>query len=184
MNELGSTLGYDGTAADAGSEESLLVFVVAGLRVALPVREVLEVAVLGRMVPVPLVPAHLRGVTDWHGYVLPLIDLERLLGLPADAGAAAGPAAAAGGEGRSATTVPPEEGTARMVVVSAAGMRAGLLCNRVLGIVEPLASQRRAPTAVPDPRLRELSRAELTLDAEICSVLDLAALLNAARVAE
>ena len=181
MDELGLEVSAGGAAEDARGE-SLLVFVVAGLRLALPVDQVAEVAVVGRVVAVPLVPDHLRGVTDWHGYALPVLDPGRLLKLPAVAAAGAGRAAEDAIEQQRTGRTAAEVGQQRMVVVSAAGMRAGLLCSQVEGIVEPLAGERRTPGAVPDPRLREFSRAEFALGSEICTVLDLAALLMAARV--
>jgi chemotaxis signal transduction protein len=57
---------------------------VAREHYALPVEQVLEVAELGDMAPVPGSPAEIVGVRNLHGQVLPVISLATLLGLPTE----------------------------------------------------------------------------------------------------
>jgi chemotaxis signal transduction protein len=55
---------------------------VAGEAYALPVEDVVEVAELGDLVPVPGAAAAILGVRNLRGQVLPVIDLAGLLGVP------------------------------------------------------------------------------------------------------
>jgi chemotaxis signal transduction protein len=56
---------------------------VASEHYALPVADVLEVAELGDVTPVPGTAAVVRGVRNVRGRVLPVVDLAAVLGLPA-----------------------------------------------------------------------------------------------------
>ncbi len=49
----------------------------------LPVGKVQEIIRLPAITPVPRMPAHVRGVTNLRGRVIPVIDLRARLGLPA-----------------------------------------------------------------------------------------------------
>jgi purine-binding chemotaxis protein CheW len=77
---------------------------------ALPVETVLEVARPASLTPVPGAPAHLLGVMNLRGEVLPVVDLAALSGL----------------RGPGEPTV--------IVVVEAGGARAGLAVDAVLGV--------------------------------------------------
>jgi purine-binding chemotaxis protein CheW len=79
---------------------------------ALPVSDVLEVAELGEVTPVPGAGATVMGVRNLRGQVVPIVDLARVLGLP--------PASA------------PE----RIVIAEDAGRKAGLAVDEVLGVEE------------------------------------------------
>ena len=90
---------------------------VAGEHYALPVEQVLEVADLGEIAPVPGSPPEIVGVGNLRGQVTPVIDLARTLGLE-------------GGE------------PSRFVVAESGEMRAGLLVDEVLDVDElPPASE-------------------------------------------
>jgi purine-binding chemotaxis protein CheW len=90
---------------------------VAGEHYSLPVEQVLEVADLGRVTPVPGAPSEVVGVGNLRGQVIPVIDLARMLGL-------------SGGE------------PSRVVVAESGDLRAGLLVDEVLDVGElPTASE-------------------------------------------
>jgi purine-binding chemotaxis protein CheW len=74
---------------------------------AVPVEHVLEVAELGDVTPVPGAPPAVLGVWNLRGQILPVLDLGGLLGL--------------------ARSIEPR----RLVVVEAAGRRAGLAVDEV-----------------------------------------------------
>jgi purine-binding chemotaxis protein CheW len=88
---------------------------LAGCRFAVEVRFSREVVVLDEYTRVPLAPAHLLGVANLRGNIVPLVDVRPLLGLaPATAGR-----------------------EARALVVEREGMQLALLIDEVLGL-EPL----------------------------------------------
>jgi chemotaxis signal transduction protein len=90
---------------------------VVGEHYALPVQQVLEVADLSGVAPVPGAPATVVGVGNLRGQVIPMIDLAMTLGL-------------GGGE------------PSRCVVVESGELRAGLLVDEVLDVEElPPASE-------------------------------------------
>jgi purine-binding chemotaxis protein CheW len=57
------------------------LFSLAGELFALDVQHARQVVVLDDYTVVPLAPAHLIGVTNLRGYVLPVVDIRSLLGL-------------------------------------------------------------------------------------------------------
>ena len=79
---------------------------------ALPVGQVLEVADLGQLAPVPGAPPAVLGVRNLRGHVLPVIDLAVVLGT-----AHARPGA-------------------RLVIAEEAGRRAGLAIDQVTDVAE------------------------------------------------
>jgi chemotaxis signal transduction protein len=91
---------------------------VAGEDYALPVTDVLEVAELGDVTPVPGAPGAVLGVRNLRGTVLPVVDLANVFGL-------------------SRTELP-----ARIVVADLGGRTAGLAVDSVVGVEQlPAASQ-------------------------------------------
>jgi purine-binding chemotaxis protein CheW len=80
---------------------------VGGEPYALPVTDVLEVAPLGEVTPLPGAPPAILGVRNLRGQILPVVDLASLLGL--------------------ATGAPP----GRMVVTEGDGRRAGLAVEAI-----------------------------------------------------
>ena len=90
---------------------------VADEHYALPVADVLEVAELGDVTPVPGAGTAVLGVRNMRGQVLPVVDLATVLGLP---------------------PVTPQ----RLVVAERGGLRAGLAVDAVDGVEQlPDASQ-------------------------------------------
>ena len=92
---------------------------------ALPVHEVLEVAELGEITPVPGSGVNVLGVRNLRGQVVPVVDLARLLDVP-DASA-----------------------PRRIVIADDAGRKAGLAVDEVIGVEElPEASEEVGSTHV------------------------------------
>jgi purine-binding chemotaxis protein CheW len=90
---------------------------VADEHYALPVADVLEVAELGDITPVPGAGAAMLGVRNLRGQVLPVVDLATLFGLP---------------------PADPE----RIVIAERGGLRAGLAVDTVAGVEQlPEASE-------------------------------------------
>ena len=71
-------------SAPVAAEEArlFLAFFHGPHRFAVPVDEVIEIQALDGYSPVPGTPAYIRGVVNWRGAVLALIDLTRLFGIP------------------------------------------------------------------------------------------------------
>ena len=84
---------------------------VAGEHYALPVEQVLEVADLGEIAPVPGSPPEIAGVRNLRGQVIPVIGLATLLGLSGDE-------------------------PSRVVVAESGELRAGLVVDEVLDVGE------------------------------------------------
>jgi purine-binding chemotaxis protein CheW len=120
---------------------------VAGESYALPVDEVLEVADLAGVTPVPGAAAAVLGVRNLRGTVLPVVELATILGLPR-AGA-------------------PD----RMVVAEDGGRRAGLAVDSVAGVeplsadTEPAESKHLSGAALVDGALIGLIDLSAVLDA-------------------
>lgn len=81
-SSAGSATSTSSLAADAPLH---LVLGVDHQHVALPIDCVRELLLVPRVVPVPGAPAHLRGVANVRGDVLPLVDLRLRLGRPSRA---------------------------------------------------------------------------------------------------
>jgi purine-binding chemotaxis protein CheW len=84
---------------------------VAGEHYALPVGQVLEVADLGEIPPVPGSPPEIAGVRNLRGQVIPVIGLATMLGLNGDE-------------------------PSRIVVAESGELRAGLAVNEVVDVGE------------------------------------------------
>jgi chemotaxis signal transduction protein len=59
------------------------VATLGATRIALPLTAVAAVAMLPPIVPLPLAPAYVRGITAWRGQAIPVLDIAPLLGEPA-----------------------------------------------------------------------------------------------------
>jgi len=70
------------TAQTARSRGADLVLRVSGERYAIAASEVIAVAALTRLTPLPHAPPELVGLTSRSGRVLPVFDLRAVLGLP------------------------------------------------------------------------------------------------------
>ena len=87
-------------------------FRVAGGGYALPVANVLEVAEVGLLAPVPGAPSPVRGVRNLHGQVLAVVDLAVALGVERNHQAS------------------------RLLIVESEGRRAGLVIDEVVDVAE------------------------------------------------
>lgn len=91
----------------------LLVFSLAGERYAIETAHVLEVVPLRELTPVPCTPSFVRGVVNYRGLVLPVLDFRRLFELAAHGGS----------------------GGIQVVAVEAEGMTFGILAEAVVGTI-------------------------------------------------
>lgn len=155
----------DAPTSDVDDARSLMVFAVAGTLLAVPVEHVHEVAPVESAAPIPLAPPHMRGFVLRGERAVVALDLARLLGL-GDAGAR------------------DDEGGARerLLVVRAAGMEAGLVCARALGVVAQRRSLLGPPRALQGEALRRFLVAEADLPEGPVGLLDLERLLGASRL--
>jgi purine-binding chemotaxis protein CheW len=145
---------------DVSAEPSVqwLCFEVAGARMAIAAEHVEEILPLGTVTPVPLAPPRVRGLMSLRGDALPLLDLAVFLELAGSA---------------EVTTV---------VVCRTAKYRVGLLAARARGIRNISAAQRALPRLARPVRLRELAVAEVETAEGLDVLLDIDAVLEAARV--
>lgn len=102
----------EGGETVAAETRDYVAFRLGGERFALPSSVAREVLRMPRLVKVPRVAGHIRGVINLRGQIVAVTDLRPLLGLP-------------GGD------IP---GGAQLVVVEAAGLVTALLTERVEGI--------------------------------------------------
>ena len=73
-------------AADAPAASAQYVGLRLGeQRYAFPIQSVREIVVLGAVTPVPRTAEYVAGVANLRGTIIPVIDLRRLFGLPAEA---------------------------------------------------------------------------------------------------
>lgn len=145
--------------------EVLAIFRVGANAFAVPAQEVAEFVMAGTLTPLPRAPSHIRGVVSYRGRALAVVSLHRLLDLPRGA------------------TGDEAEGL-RLVLVRGAGMTAALEVDRFEGVTELPADALRPLGAAASPRLAELARAEVHRPDGIAIVLDVAALLAAAKPRE
>jgi purine-binding chemotaxis protein CheW len=141
------------TAPPEGSE-AVVVRLGTG-RFAADLDTVAEVGRMPAVTRIPGAPVWLAGVANWRGRLLPVLDLRSLLG--ADASAA---------------------GTsARLVVLTADGMSAGIVVDAVEGTGALDAAAEELPAALADRGTRLLSGQVPTADGPI-AVLDTRAVLR------
>jgi len=91
----------------------LLVFSLTGGRYGIDTAHALEVVPLRELTPVPCTPPFMLGVVNYRGRILPVVDIRRLLELPAQG------------------VTPPSW----VVAVQAGGMTFGIFTDAVAGIV-------------------------------------------------
>ena len=133
----------------AAQQTRACVVALAGYRFGIEVRYAREVVVFDEYTIVPLAPAHLLGVANLRGNIVPIVDVRPLLDM----------APAPGGHG------------VRALVVECEGVQAALLIDEVRGL-EPI--ERAAPTGPG-----ELIAGKLDLEGGAVTLLDVRALLGA-----
>lgn len=162
------------THAPAGTEdreaEALITFRVGDTWLAVAAMCVEEICDQSPPMAVPRAPAYVPGVINLRGHAIPLLDLHEFLHLPAAS------------QGATDTYRPSEETIPRVLLVGAAGMRVGLLCDQVGALEQVPKTQLRPVTAIHGQALATLTRAELVTPTLLAVLLDVPALLEAARV--
>jgi chemotaxis signal transduction protein len=145
--------------ADPAAARAAIIFRVAAVNLALPATSVESIIDYETPRPLPLAPAHVPGVISQGEHLLPILDVARFLALA----------------GR-------DEVRRRILVVNAAGMRVGIGCERVLALRELPLPVGRAARVLQGEQLQRFLEHELDTKEGLVGVLDLAALLEAARV--
>lgn len=143
----------------------LLTFRLGELRFAVPVDHVLRVAEIGPITPLPRAPAHVPGMVLVGSRAVPVLDLQRFLGVAEVDAAVTGD----------------EESAPRLVVVAAGSLEVALRCSWVR-IERDVAPERlREPEAIQGERLRQFTVAEMENEDGVVAVLEVPALLAAAQ---
>jgi purine-binding chemotaxis protein CheW len=70
---------------DTSADSQYVTFMLADVEYALPILKIREIIPLGTIRAIPNTPAHVRGVMDVRGFIIPVIDLRARLGVPASA---------------------------------------------------------------------------------------------------
>ncbi|MDP2062535.1 MAG: chemotaxis protein CheW [Phaeovulum sp.] len=146
--------------ANSAAEVELLSFRLADQEYSVDIMSVREIRGWTRATPLPHAPAHVRGVINLRGTVLPVVDLSTRLGMA------------------------PVAGDARnvIIVVQLGGQNAGLLVDAVSDIVAvPRAALRPPPDLAADAAHNFISALTI-LDGRMIRVLNLAAVLPDATV--
>jgi chemotaxis signal transduction protein len=134
------------------------VFALGGFTLATDIRHTREVVVLPDRTAVPRAPAHVLGVANLRGHVVPIVDIGHLLGL--------GPR--------------PASETARTIVLEAAGVQLAIPTDEVLGL------ESFDGVMAPDPGmtapLEGLALGGLPRPGGVATLLDVPKLIEAVRV--
>lgn len=72
----------DAHARARGDAERFLTFTIAGELHAMPILAVREILRMMRVTPLPGAPAHVRGIVNLRGMVIPVVDMRARFGLP------------------------------------------------------------------------------------------------------
>lgn len=128
----------------------LCTFAVGGLRLGLPVEDVVEVVRGEPVTPVPLAPATVAGLLNLRGRIVPVLDARARLGLP-----------------------PRSDGQeSAHVVLDLDGEHVSLIVDREGDVVEVLPEERQDVPETVDPHLRRLSTAAYQREGALLLVLD------------
>lgn len=159
-----------GAGAGAGDDNDVdyFRFRIGTTWLAVEPSRVEAVVQLGAEDPVPFAPPYVRGVRVHAGRVLAVVDLVAFLGL-ANGAARSGAGASVDAFGR-------------VLVLRSGALSAGVACDRVAGVMPVSRAAQRPPATLQGEQLRKFLVAELDLEDSVCGVLDVAALLDAARV--
>lgn len=145
-------------------EQALFVFVVSGVGLAIPARDIGSVSMVDEPTPIPSAPVHLIGLVAAGERVLPLVDLAVFLDLPGDSSGRVDPL------------------FRRTLFVKAGELEAGLICHRARGLVAADPSAMHEPAVLQGKQLRPFLTAEMDTAEGVVGILDVATLLRAASV--
>jgi len=136
-------------------EVELLSFRLAEQEYSVDIMSVREIRGWTRATPLPHAPAHVRGVINLRGTVLPVVDLSTRLGMP------------------------PVKGDARnvIIVVQIAGQAAGLLVDAVSDILALPRSELQPPPDLAADAAHSYIEALTIVEGRMIRVLDLQAVL-------
>jgi purine-binding chemotaxis protein CheW len=134
------------------------VFALAGQQLAADIRHTREVVVLPDRTTVPRAPAHILGVANLRGHIVPIVDISHLLGLPPR----------------------PASEAMRTIVLEDAGVQIAVATDAVLGLesfddVLPVGEDGRRPHG-------ELALGLLRRADGVATLLDVSRLVEAIRV--
>ncbi|MGE3855088.1 MAG: chemotaxis protein CheW [Planctomycetota bacterium] len=146
----------------------VLCFMLGESWYGLRTQHVRQVVAMPIVYPVPTTPAHIIGVANLGGLVVPVLDLRRFLEIT----------------GSGLPKLPPlamrEVGERRMVIVEANEMAAGFPVDLAREVVDIPEADIREPR-VSVGRVREFADGEVEMRQRILTLLDLPALLESAR---
>jgi purine-binding chemotaxis protein CheW len=132
------------------SSDRLCTFAVGGLRLGIPVEDVVEVVRGEHVTPVPLAPAAVAGVLNLRGRIVPVLDARLRLGLPPR---------------------DPDEESAH-VVLDVVGEHVSLVVDREGDVVQVHPQERQDVPETVDPRIRRLCTAAYQREDALLLVLD------------
>jgi len=150
------------------SVESIIGFRVGTTWLGVETDAVQEITDYTEPTPLPRCPPHIPGLMNLRGQAVPLLDLSVFLDLEDQTGNA---------NRRDGS----EKALRRVLVVFAADMRVGLLCDRILGVLEMPRGDIGEIKLAQNRRLIEFARGELDASARILVVLTIDKLLSAAQ---
>lgn len=161
--EVEATLREDadrgGAEEEAGEGDRYVVFDLDGSHYAVPIDNITEVGTVPEITPLPNVPPWLKGVTNLRGDILSVTDLRGFLGLePAPQ---------------------PEAGRLLVARSLADGMAAGLLVDRVAGMLSIPTGGVGEPAAPIEDRVAEYLAGVFRGEEHLIGVLDLERMLQA-----
>lgn len=107
-------------------EGQLVVFELDSQKYGLPVLDTQEIMRMVKVNPVPSASAHIEGVINLRGHVIPVVNLSRRLGLT--------------GKG--------QDGDTRIIIVEQGGRKTGLIVDRVLEVGRYYESELVAPEVI------------------------------------
>lgn len=153
------------SVAQPAEESPLLVLRIGGVLFGVWAEQAEEVLDWHKPTPLPNMPKHVPGVLFRRGEAIALLDVGAFFNLGSGAGEGAGFDL---GSFR------------RVVVVTQAEMRVGLVCDQVRGVIEARLDKLKAPDAVGQ-EARECVHAQLDHEIGLVAILQLTQLLQAAR---
>jgi len=146
-------------SAPDSEEVATLVFEVAGQRFGLPVEHVVQIFEMVAITPLPKAPEIVAGVINFHGRVIPVVDVRKRLNLPAKAYSLRTP----------------------IVVSRIRDQVAGLIVDSVSGVAELPSTEIAEPGEIFTPETRPalpLLHGVAQLETGLLLILDLATFLS------
>jgi len=151
-------------ASSTGTGDAFFVFQIASTHVAVRAEQVEGVLAANDPTPIPSTPGYILGLVPYGETTLPIIDPARFLDLDEEE--------ETGGEGAET----------RVVVLRSGAMQVGLHCGRAIGVVAVDKPKLLPASVLSGGRLQEFLRAEFEATEARVGVLDVAAMLGAARI--